>query len=643
MIGDSYIIVGTAGHIDHGKTVLVKALTGADTDRLKEEKERGISIELGFAPIILPGGKKVGLVDVPGHEKFIRQMLAGTGGMDLVMLVIAADEGVMPQTKEHLDIIHLLRIKKGIVVLSKADLVDEDWIGMLKEEVKEVLKGTILEDAPIVPVSAYTGYGLETLVQSLEKLTKETPCRDTSKAFRLPVDRVFSMQGFGTIVTGTLWEGIISIGEDIEVLPSGELTKARNIQVHGYRCDRAFAGQRVAINLAKVKMGELKRGDVVVKPESFLVSNRLNVELCLLSSAKSLVHRQRLRFYLGTAEIMGRISLLDREELKPGETCYAQFVLEKSIAATTRDRFVVRTYSPMKTVAGGVVIGMAFKSYKRYNSQIIESLRVRLKGSPKDLILETLKDKKVYLLDELARNVALTKEAVLKILHENNTNLKLILLDVEGMKGVMGKEAFDILARKAEDMLRQYHARFPFRIGMPKEEMRSKLLPDQGSKVFNAFILELQEAGFVQKKDEFLSLALFIPKLPYRMEGFAAEVLKRYSDKKFHTPLWKEVTAEVGLKTDDAEELLRYLIEQGELIKVGNGIMFRKQAIMEAKGLLGKLISERGAVELSEIKDVLGSSRKFVVPLLEYFDKLHFTKRAGDKRVLFKIDNDYYF
>ena len=338
-----YIIVGTAGHVDHGKTQLVKALTGFYTDRLKEEKERGISIELGFAPVELADGQRIGLVDVPGHEKFIKQMLAGVGGMDLVMLVVAADEGVMPQTQEHLDIIDLLQVKKGLVVVTKADLVEADWLELVQEEIRDVLAGTVLENAPMCAVSAVSGAGIPELKAELQKLAAETPPKTLTGKARLPIDRVFSISGFGTVVTGTLWSGRIKLGDSLQIVPEELTTRARSLQVHGKAVEEALAGQRTAINLANVEVGELSRGSVVITPGTLHPSRLIDVELKLLKQAKEILNRTRVRFHVGTSEALGRVILLDRDSLRPGETAFAQLQLEEVVVSAKGDHFVIRS------------------------------------------------------------------------------------------------------------------------------------------------------------------------------------------------------------------------------------------------------------------------------------------------------------
>lgn len=632
---ESYIIVGTAGHVDHGKTVLVKALTGRDTDRLEEERRRGISIELGFAPLTLPGGRKLGLVDVPGHERFIRQMLAGVGGMDLVLLVIAADEGIMPQTREHLDIIDLLRIKRGIVVLTKCDLVDREWLDLVREEVRTELQDTVLAEAPILEVSAVTGQGLPELLAKLEEMVNDMPAKDTSGPARLPVDRAFSLAGFGTIVTGTLWSGTIKVGQQVELLPQQRELKVRSMQVHGTGVKEAFAGQRVAINLPGLELQTVRRGSTVAAPGAFNLSQRVDVELHLLARApKPFVHRQRVRFYLGTAEILGRLYLLDRDELQPGETCLAQLILEKPVAALTRDRFVLRTYSPMLTVAGGVIIDPLARHHKRFKPEVVEGLYRRLKGSPAELLKDALRESRTYSFEELAGLTGFTGEQLADFLAADSPD-PAVVLDLEDKKTVLGLKPYQELAQKLTAVLEEYHRRYPLRQGLSREEVRSRLFGNFEVKEFNAIIAKMGAESIIRVKGGIISRADFSPQIPPQVQKAAEDLLKLYKEAGFQPPSWKASTAELGLDVI-GDELLNYLVESGQLVKVEDDLLFHTQAVHEARETIKILVQETGQVELAQVRDKLNSSRKYILPLLEYLDRVKFTRRVGDTRVLYK-------
>ncbi len=388
---DRFLLIGTAGHVDHGKTQLIQSLTGISTDRLKEEKERGISIELGYAYLTLPDGRKAGIVDVPGHEKFVRQMLAGASGMDVVLLVIAADEGIMPQTKEHLDILTLLKVNKGIVVLTKIDLVDQEWLAMIEQDVRDKLKDTIFAHSPLCKVSAITGEGKQDLLHTLNEVLEQAESRRIDRPARMPVDRVFTIQGFGTVVTGSLSTGLFKKGQDVSIEPGGQKVKIRNIQIHGEQVEQAFAGQRAAINLSGIATSDIPRGVNLIQPQTYKCGQIIDVELLNLPGIKKLIkQRQRVRFHIGTSEVLGRIHLLDQEELAPGETGFAQIVLEEPVLAARGDKFVIRFYSPIITIGGGTVLGVVPHKKKRFKETVLQELRLKAEGSIREMLIGSL-------------------------------------------------------------------------------------------------------------------------------------------------------------------------------------------------------------------------------------------------------------
>lgn len=631
-----YIIVGTAGHVDHGKTVLVNALTGVNTDRLKEEKERGISIELGFAPLTLPSGQKIGLVDVPGHERFIRQMLAGVGGMDLVMLVIAADEGVMPQTQEHLDIINLLQIKKGIVVVTKKDLVEEDWLELVLEEVKEALAGSILAEAPIIPVSAVTGEGMDVLKEHLEQLVAQTPAKSSAGKVRLPIDRVFSITGFGTVVTGTLWSGSITVGDTLELQPEGLQARVRTLQVHGQKVDVARAGQRVAVNLAGIETTQLSRGSTLLTPGIMAPSYRIDLQLHLLAKAPAMKNRQRVRIHLGTGEVLGRVILLDREELAPGETAFAQLQLEEPLVAAKKDRLVIRSYSPMHTIAGGLVLDPVASRHRRFDEEVLKALATRLEGTPEELVLEVM----------LRENQPLTKKGLAKgsnlELQELDASLKNLLEEkqaisfpFEGTEWYWAKSLEENRLAEGKQLLEQYHHQYPLRPGFPKEELRSRLFSDWPVKAFNGALQFWEEQEQLVVMANEVKLPGFEAKPSAEEQGMIEEILARYQNELFQPPAWEEAIKTVKGQPEQIVELLYYLLGTQQLVRVADGLYFHQEAVSKAKDLVRELVKEEGSVQLAAMRDAMDSSRKYVLPLLEYFDQIKFTKRIGDKRVLF--------
>ncbi|MBO8168719.1 MAG: selenocysteine-specific translation elongation factor [Thermoanaerobacteraceae bacterium] len=633
----SYVIIGTAGHIDHGKTVLVEALTGVKTDRLKEEQERGISIELGFAAFKLPDGTRVGVVDVPGHERFIRQMLAGVAGIDIVLFVVAADESIMPQTREHLAILDLLQVKNGIVVITKADLVDEDWLELVKEDIKETLAGTVLEDAPIVPVSAVTGQGMDRLHKVLVEKIEETPPKVATGKMRLPIDRFFTVTGFGTVVTGTLWSGQLRVGDQVEIMPERINSRVRNIQVHGEDVAEAVAGQRVAINLANVEVEQLHRGQMLAEPGLLTPSYRMDVQLKLIKSVtKPLKQRARIRLHLGTAEVFARVNLLDREELVPGETCLCQLLLEEPIVAARQDKFVIRTYSPMFTIGGGVVIEPVAQKHKRYRQEILEQLATKLKGSPAELILQHLSQQgKLEEISGIAESLSLSREEVQEAVDNLAQEQSVENFVYDGLTFVIAGDTKEKLADELVELLSRYHEKFPLRAGMPKEELRSKMFSSWSARQFNAFVSMLESDGHVKIYANEIATKEFKVSLTDRQEQIVKSIVAMLEEKPFLPPGWKEIMAELSLTETEATEILGYMMRNGLVEKVSDELVFAKSAVERAKKMLAKYIKEQKTVTLGEARDLLGSSRKYVLPLLEYFDQIKFTKRIQDKRILF--------
>ncbi|TDA70646.1 MAG: selenocysteine-specific translation elongation factor [Clostridia bacterium] len=633
-MADDFIIVGTAGHVDHGKTVLVRALTGVDTDRLREEKERGISIELGFAPLTLPSGRTLGLVDVPGHERFIRQMLAGAGGMDLVMWVVAADEGVMPQTREHLDIINLLRVKRGVLVLTKVDLVDGDWLDLVEEEVREAVAGTVLEHAPLVRVSAVTGQGIDDLREILDREAAATPPKEAGGLARLPVDRVFKVAGFGTVVTGTLWSGRLKVGQNVALMPQGLITRVRGLQVHGRGVEEGVAGQRVAVNLAGVEVGQLERGCVVTEPGAFAPTTRLDAELYLLPTARALAHRTRVRLYLGTAEAFGRVLLLDRDEMAPGETAFVQLVLEETVVAARGDRFVLRSYSPMTTIGGGEVVEARVRRHKRYRPEVLASLAVRRQGDPAALVRETLAAAAAPVSwPELAERAGIQEPDLRELLPQLVAAGQAEVLEAEGTRLAVAADLMRQWEARLRQALADYHRQYPLRPGLPRESLRSRLFSRLEGRQFLACLSHWEREGRIKTDGAFVFLADFSPRPAPEEEPWLAGVREAYRAGWQQPPDWHEVT--VGLPAEKAEELLAYLVRQGDLVKVAEDLYFHREAVEAAQEQIAAYIRQHGGILLGEARDLLASSRKYILPLLEYFDRIKFTKRVGDKRILY--------
>ncbi|MGI9860660.1 selenocysteine-specific translation elongation factor [Moorella naiadis] len=629
-----YIIVGTAGHVDHGKTVLVKALTGVDTDRLKEEKERGISIELGFAPLTLPSGRQLGLVDVPGHERFIRQMLAGVGGMDLVMLVVAADEGVMPQTREHLAIIDLLRVKKGIIVITKIDLVEAEWLELVRDEVRQAVKGTVLADAPLVTVSAFTGEGIAELRQQLDALAAVTPPRPAAGQVRLPIDRVFSVTGFGTVVTGTLWSGSISVGDELEIQPEGLKTRARNLQVHGLTVKEARAGQRVAVNLAGIETEAIHRGSSLLTPNFLKPTLRLDAGFKLLAEARPLANRSRVHFYLGTSEALGRVVLLDRDELTGGQEALVQLLMEEPVVANREDRFILRSYSPMDTIGGGLILDPLPPRHRRFQAGVLASLQRRLEGSPEKILAQVVLEHRDGLeWREAAARASLSLEETRSLLQDMATAGQVVLLagdnDFYVVDAGRYQEWWQNVARTLED----FHRRYPLRSGLTREELRSRHFSALPARVFQALLENWEREGRIQLAANTVSLAGFTPRISAEQQQLARSLEEKYRTSGWQPPTCKELLEAYQLPPAELEELLHYLVRQGVLVKINEEFYWYREALETAREAMKKL-GTNGPFGLAEARDALGSSRKYVLPLLEYLDQVRFTRRIGDRRVV---------
>ena len=633
-----HLIIGTAGHVDHGKTALIKALTGVDTDRLKEEKERGISIELGFTYLDLPGRPKVGIVDVPGHERFIKNMLAGAGGFDLVLLVIAADEGVMPQTREHLDIIQLLQVKKGIIVLTKTDLVEADWLELVQEEVREFLQGTVFETAPLVAVSSATGAGIDQLLELLAQVLEETPPKTTAGAPRMPVDRVFSVTGFGTVVTGTMVAGELRVGDAVVLQPQGLATRVRSLQSHGEKVDAVGAGQRVAANLAGLEVEQIRRGSVVAGPGSLIPTKRLDVRLLLLPDApRPLKNRAPVRFFLGSGEILGRIRLLDREELPPGAVALAQLDLEEKTVAQKGDRFVLRSYSPMRTIGGGTVIDpVPGRRHKRFHQQTILALETREQGSPGEILEQYLLNRKMPGLPELAEIALKTALSVLELqktvldLAEQG-RLKLIAGD--GKTFLLLTPAYQRLTAELQGDLAAYHQEFPLREGYPKEELRSRKFPEINHKTFQILLNTLEQDQILHCTAQAVAAYDFSAGAGAALERLIRLVRQEMSEAGYQPPLWQELAALADVPEQVAAELLQFLLRKGKLVKISDNIFYLDETLNQIKGLVVDYLRANGEITVRDLRDLLQASRKYALPILEYFDKERLTQRAGDKRL----------
>ncbi len=631
------IIIGTAGHIDHGKTTLIRALTGRETDRWEEEKRRGITIDLGFTYFDLPNGNKAGIIDVPGHEKFIKNMLAGVIGMDLVLLVIAADEGMMPQTTEHLNILNMLGIKKGIVVLTKYDLIEPDWLELVKEDIKEELKDTFLENAPIVEVSSKTGYGIEKLINVIVNQTEdEIEERNINTIPRLPIDRVFSITGFGTVITGTLISGSIKKGDEVEIYPVNKVCKIRNIQVHSNDTNEAFAGQRTAVNLSNVKKTDIYRGCVIAPINSMKNTMMLDVKLSALKSSKRIIeNRSRLHLYTGTSEILCRVVLLDRDELTPGESCYAQLRLEEEIAVRRKDKFIVRFYSPMETIGGGEIIEPVPLKKKRYDDLLIEELHIKEKGSSTDVIEKIINEnsKNVPTISEIAKLTALTEEEIkisVEILEEEE---KITVFNFKNDKAMWHKSYERNIIEGIEKYLYNYHEAKKYSKGAKKSEIKSRFLPNVKQTIFDSIIQSFENRGLIKTEGEYLSLSYFQIQYDEDYKKIEQIVIKLLNEVGFELIKLEELIEKIN--NSKAEEIISLMIDDKKLVKISEIGITTFEIYVEAKEKLVEFIKKNKKITAAEYRDLLNTNRKIAIGLLEHFDSVKVTKRVENDRILF--------
>lgn len=634
------LIIGTAGHIDHGKTTLVKALTGRETDRLKEEKQRGISIELGFAPFALPSGQLAAIVDVPGHERFIRHMLAGAFGIDMVLFTIAADEGVMPQTREHMDIIELLGVKQGIVVLTKKDMVDEEWLLLMEEEVREYLARGPLKDAPILSVSAITGDGIPELLDTIERVAAAVTEKSSFGYARLPIDRVFTISGFGTVVTGTLWSGQLNVGDTLELMPVQKPVKIRTLQVHNEKVPTAYAGQRVAVNLQGIELAEIKRGYLLASPGYLTPSHRVDAKLRLLSdSPRTLRNYNRVRFHLGTDESLGRVFLLDRDELLPGEEGYVQIAMEKPIVAYKGDPFVVRYYSPVHTIGGGTVIDPVAPKQKRFREDVLEAMAIKEEGSLYDLLLRELEnsDWQPLSADALAKATGSDAAAIADALQQLADDDLIVDLSGRGEQYI-SRRGLRGIRERIKTTIEQQQEQYPLRCAFPREELRSRYYKTLNAKAFNQLLRFMEEEGQIVSQDTLVRLPDGAPRIDAATQRQLDDIVARLDtgDARFSPPSADELAAALALPEADLNELLNYLTEQGQIIKAADKVWFSAAAVQEAKQRMEKYFATEKELTMATARDLLGSSRKYVLPLIEYLDRTRFTRRVGDVRMRYQ-------
>ena len=629
-----HVVIGTAGHIDHGKTSLVKALTGTDTDRLKEEKERGITIELGFAELTLDN-VHAGIVDVPGHERFVKNMLAGVGGIDLVMLIIAADEGIMPQTREHLSICRLLGIKTGLIVLTKTDLVEPEWVELVTDDILDFVKDTFLEEKPIVPVSAHTGDGLENLKHILNEIANQTPVKSETGIFRIPIDRVFTMRGFGVVITGTLFSGSVAVGEQVEVYPRTLQARVRGLQVHGESVEKSTAGLRTAVNLQGLERTEVFRGDIIGHRGELRSTYMLDVHLEHLADApRPLKTRNRIRFHAGTAEIMGRISLIGRDVLEPGDSSFAQIRLEEPIVVLPRDRFVIRSYSPIITIGGGEILDIMPRKHRRLRSSSLDHLKSLYQGDEAERLLILLRDARLngVELADLTGRLTLKPSDIQKSIQELSAQGEVQIIDQANYFS-MTTAHFNTAQKNILSFLNEYHAQNPLRTGAPREEVRGKA-GDINEKIFAAALRYLSESNEIVENGATLRLASHSVEIDETLGEVKTKLESVFKNAHFQPPSVEDAFSQSGGKGNSNRNALQILIDRGVLLRLKDNIVYHRLALSEAENLLREHLSQNNEITAAEFRDLLGITRKHAIPLLEYFDTARITLRVEDKRVL---------
>ena len=630
------IILGTAGHIDHGKTSLIKALTGTDTDRLKEEKERGITIELGFAALDLPSGQHLGIVDVPGHEKFVKNMVAGATGIDIVVMVIAADEGVMPQTREHMEICTLLGVKYGMVAVTKIDMVDEEWLELALDDIRDFVGGTFLEDAPVATVSSVTREGIPEFLKTLDELAAKIPERPPSDLFRLPIDRVFTIKGFGTVITGTLISGRVQVGSAIMIYPSGITSKVRGIQVHNESAEEATAGMRTAINFQGLEKEAISRGEVLSTPNSLEASYMVDVSIhYLASNKKPIKNRTRVRFHTGTSEVLGNLIVLDREEISPGEDTVVQLRLDTPVALVKDDRFVIRSYSPISTIGGGKVLNPIPLKHKRFKPDIVNALKELGNQAPEEVIsfhVEASGYQGVSF-TRLKMMTNLPDKQLENILQGLLSQKILIQIDKEN-RIYIHNICFEKLKSDTQRQLADYHKANPLKPGMPKEELKSKFPPLLTSKLFNLMLNHMIKENEIAQEENIVRLASHAVSLGGKQADVKDKILKTYLGAGLEPPYFKELAKTLDADPKRSREVLMHLVAEGTMVKVKEDLFFHTEAINLLKKKLVEFLNAQTEITTPQFKQMTGVSRKYVIPLAEYFDSTNVTLRVGDVRKL---------
>ncbi len=626
------VIIGTAGHVDHGKTTLIRALTGVDTDRLQEEKDRQLTIDLGFAPFDLPSGRRVGVVDVPGHEKFMGNMLAGIGGIDLVLLVIDANEGVMPQTQEHLEVLKLLKIKQALIVLTKIDTVDSDWLDLVEEEIREQLEGTRFAEAEMVRVSAIKGIGIDTLKEKIDGIIDTLDPKDSLAPLRIPVDRSFKMKGFGTVITGTLMQGKVDKDQQVEILPSGLISRVRNIEVHNEMVETAFAGQRVALNLVGIEKEEIPRGSVIVQKGFFQPTDRLDVEIELLPDFPHVLkHASRVHFHLGASETLAKVYLIKKKELLPGDKCFAQLELDEKVVAHYQDLFILRFYSPVQTMGGGRILNVNPGLYRRYREKEMAELKLLAGGSSKDLILQRIMRYGIISRAELMKETKLAEEKLNKLLKELIDEEMIFELSPEYIMAFASKRDWQ---ERVIQTLNEFHEKYHLKPGISKAELKQVLPDELSGQKYDLFLECLIKNKVVYFIQHMVAWATFKPKPTKDEEKILQNIRNIFLEKSVEAPTVEKVAQKLKLSEEKIMGFIEYLQYLNEFIRISDGYYLLTSVVNEIQEKLITFLKEKHEISLAEARDLLGSSRKYTVPVMEYFDEKNVTRRKENVRIM---------
>jgi len=629
-----HIIVGTAGHIDHGKSALIRALTGTDPDRLKEEQARGITIDLGFAHLDM-GDVQVGFVDVPGHEKFVKNMLAGVGGIDFVLLVVAADESLMPQTREHFDICRLLGVTSGIVVVTKTDMVDEEMVELVTEEVRDAVKGSFLENSDIIPVSSKTGEGIDRLKAAIHDLGINIRQRPANRLLRLPIDRAFSIRGFGTVLTGTLTSGEIQKDQEIELVPGGLTAKVRGVQVHGEMTGRAISGQRTAVNLQGVDLAAVERGMVVTVSRTFRATQILDVRLSMLADAKPLKHLVKVRFHQGTKETLARVALIGQDIIAPGETSYAQLRLDDPVFCLHGDAFIIRRFSPTITIGGGLILHPNPSKHKSTDLNAVEALR-KLDGSDikeKIPVLLSVAAKRAIDLKELNSLLGLPVDEILRVCRELSEAKKLVMLPASSPVLIL-LSVVDSLNKSTLSQIAEFHKENPLQKGLSKEELRKRFYDDLPLEVFRYCLDGLVEKRRIMFLDEAVSLYGRETRLSAESEKVRVMIEEALKKADIQPPALAELQDELDADPEEIKRIFFWMIKEKQLVKIAEDLVYLRTTLDEIKRRIKEKFAPGAKLGVPDFKDVFGITRKHAIPLLEFLDREKFTRRLGADRVI---------